>query len=190
MLNVVPLFYKSFDQMLEQNWVFKLLALVLAFFQPLHSYAIFLVFLLIADAFTSIYYQMKKSAGDHEVSIAVMFVLYFKTIESSKLRTTLEKLMAYVLWLIICYYADTIFFSPLPLKGTVFHNFSLTNVAMLMMCITELTSITANLSKITKNPIFTQIMGIFKKEAVKKFSNLMPTMPEQTDLNEEDEAAG
>lgn len=182
MLNVVPLFYKSFDQMLEQSWIFKILAIILAFFQPLQSYAVFLVFLLIVDAFTSIYQQMKVKAGNKEISFAMMFVLYFKTIESAKLRTTLEKLMAYVLWLIICYYADTIFFSPIPLNGTVFHNFSLTNVAMLMMCLTELTSITANLSKITRNPIFTQIMNFFKKEAIKKFSDLAPTQQDDDNI--------
>lgn len=168
-MNLLYLTIKALQSAFDQTWIAKLLAIVLAYFMPLSTYVHFLIFLLLIDAFTSIYYQAKVKIKERkmavkEVSFLNGFIIFFKTIESSRLRTTIEKMVAYVIWLIICFMFDKIVFKTEPLKAAEFNYFSITNVAVLMMCLTELTSISANMSKITNNPIFKSIIKIFKKK--------------------------
>lgn len=148
---------------------------MLSFFEPLSTYLHFLIFLLIVDAGTSIYYQAKerldKLGNRNSLNFWARLIVFFKTIESARLRTTLEKMVAYILWLMICFMFDKIVLKIDPLQGSLFNYLSISNVAVLMMCMTEMTSITANFSKITRNPIYNNIMKIFRGKVEDKMRN-------------------
>lgn len=149
----------------QQPWTVKLFWILCASFAPLKDYVLFLIFLLIVDAITSIYYQFRKrvEAIGHRSSAWDKIKLLFTIIESNKLRRTFEKMVAYVLGLIVFFKFDQIILQLDFADNVPLHYFSTTNIAVLMICSVEVYSITENLSKITKNPIFTAIGKVFKR---------------------------
>jgi len=139
----------------------KTFAIVVAFLAPLLSIIHVVLVLLLVDALTSIYYQMKQKPGG--------FVTKIKVIESSKLKKTLEKMFFYVLILIVFYSFDLYILKITPITSESINTFSITNLAAVLVCLVELTSIASNVSKITDNPIFNKIVAIFQKKANKQF---------------------
>jgi uncharacterized membrane protein len=152
----------------QLSWHGKALSLVLAFIAPLASLIHVILGLLIFDAITSIYYQMKlvsKSGLTRRQRISARI----KVIESAKLRKTLEKMFFYILMIIVFYSFDLYVLKIQPLNEISIHTFSITNMSAVLIALVEMTSIAANVSKITDNPIFDRILKIFSKKVNKQY---------------------
>lgn len=155
----------------ETSWYIKVFAIFLSALAPIKNYIHFLIVLLIVDAVTAIYYQYKgnlnlakkKNISKH-INLINAFSIFFSTIESNKLRRTVEKLFAYILGLIICFFFDKIIFQITPLEGMPLKYFSITNISVVLISSVELTSILSNLGKITNNPIYSRIIKILNKK--------------------------
>ncbi len=154
----------------ESSFVTKVFSLVAAIFAPLAVVVHILLFLLVLDAVTSIYHQMKlRLEGVFGFRLRIQTAL--QTIESRRLRQTIEKMFFYVLALIVFFLFDKyiLYIEPINLDNT--FAFSFTNFAAVLVCMTEVTSIMSNLSKITNNPIFNKINKILQKKVNDKFNN-------------------
>jgi hypothetical protein len=149
------------------NWLSQLFAIFIAFIAPISSVIHVVIFLLIIDALTSIYYQMKE-ATKNTIGFWACLIKAFRVIESGKLRKTLEKLFFYILILIVFYVFDLIILKVAPVSENTISTFSITNIAAVLIAVVEMTSIAANVSKITGNPIFNKIVSIFKRKAEQK----------------------
>jgi len=145
----------------------KLLALFTSFIAPLATLIHVIILLLIVDAITSIYYQMKLAANSAQKGKKTITAL--KVIESGKLRKTLEKMFFYVLILIVFYSFDTYVLQIKPISPEAIYTFSITNLSGVLISMVELTSIASNVSKITENPVFDRIIKLFSKKVDKKF---------------------
>jgi len=149
------------------NWVSQLFAIFVAFITPISSVIHVVMFLLITDMVTSIYYQI-KIATINKTGFWNRLMIAFKVVESGKLRKTLEKLFFYVLILFVFFVFDLFILKVAPISETSINTFSITNIATVLICIVEMTSIAANVSNITGNPIFNRIVAIFKRKAEQK----------------------
>jgi hypothetical protein len=158
---------KLFIHVSQLNFVSQAFAVFVAFFAPLSSVVHFVIFLLIIDALTSIYYQMKM-ATTNKKGFWNCLLIAFRVVESGKLRKTLEKLFFYVLIMIVFFIFDLIILKVMPISENTINTFSITNIATILICIVEMTSIAANVSKITGNPIFNKIVSVFKRKAEQK----------------------
>ncbi len=153
----------------ESSIISKLFAAIISLFAPLAVVIHILLLLLILDAATSIYYQIKRQLK--EISgFRLRLQTAFMVIESRKLRLTLEKMFFYTLAMIVFFLFDKyiLYIEPINLDAT--FAFSLTNFAAVLVCMTELTSIMSNMSKITNNPIFNRITKILQKKVNDKFN--------------------
>lgn len=174
-LNVIT--NKTILMISNQNWIIKLAVAGLAMLAPLKIYIHFLILLLVIDAITSIYYQYRQNIiklhADKKVNHVSFFRIktLFLTIESSRLRTTFEKLIAYITGIIVCFFFDSIVLQITPLESGSLSYFSIANISVLLICSVELTSILANLSKITKNPVYDTIIRIFTKKVNQKIND-------------------
>ncbi len=145
----------------------KIMALVLTFLSPLAALIHVILALLVTDMITSIYYQMKiafdeKRAGRRRASV-------WCVIESGRLRKTIEKMFFYVMVIIVFYGFDVYLLKVKPISEDAIGTLSITNLSAVLVALVEMTSIAANISKITGNPIFNTIIGIFTKKVNKKF---------------------
>lgn len=162
----------------NQNWFVKIITLLLASLAPLADYVHFLIFLLLVDALTSIYYQYKiklkavKKISNTELDFRIRVFTLAQTIESGKLRKTVEKLVSYVLAFIVAFFFDKYALQISPLQGGLLTYFSLANVTVLLVCSVEVTSIFANLSKITSNPIYNTILKILTRKIDNKIDEI------------------
>ncbi len=162
----IRMFDKILLQIQAMSWHAKLFAVVLAFFAPLASLIHVIIVLLIVDAATSIYYQMKLIHNDVK---GRKLIACIHVIESRKLRKTLEKMFFYVLIIIMFYIFDLYVLQVKPIAIDAIYNFSITNIAAVLISLVELTSIASNVSKITGNKVFDRIVSIFSKKVDKKF---------------------
>ena len=163
----------------DQSWSVKLFALIVAAFAPIADYIYFLILLLVVDAVTAIYFQYRTNVTiaqsktiSKKIGLINSFSVLFCTIESGKLRRTVEKLFAYILGIIICFLFDKIVFQITPLEGMPLSYFSITNVSVVLICSVELTSILSNLGKITNNPIYSRIIKILNSKIDSKIDNV------------------
>jgi NADH:ubiquinone oxidoreductase subunit 3 (subunit A) len=159
---------KILTAIIDLTWPAKLLALVLSFIAPLASLIYVIIFLLVVDAITSIYYQMKTAAGTGKTN-REKWRLSVAIIESNKLRRTLEKMFFYIIMILVFYSFDVYVIKVKPISMNEIHTFSITNLSAVMIALVELTSIASNVSKITNNDIFDKIVSLFKKKVDKKF---------------------
>lgn len=161
----------------NQSWLPKFFSLVLATLAPLSTYVHFLIFLLVTDAVTSIYYQYRgklnalRKTGASVTPKVRLFTLCH-TIESGKLRITVEKLVSYIIAFIVAFLFDKYALQITPLEGGLLNYFSLANVTVILVCSVEVTSIFANLSKITGHPIYNRILKIMNKKIDDKIEQL------------------
>ena len=179
MLNsLIAIGERTAGQIVNQHWVVKGIVLVIATLAPIAPYVHFLVLLLIVDAATSIYYQYKQNKKKVYKCRTVKrttgnsLKILFETVESGRLRKTFEKLIAYVVGIIVCFYFDIIVLQIAPLEGVSLQYFSISNIAVVLICSVELTSILATLSKITNNPVYDRIIKIFNKKIDDKINDL------------------
>jgi hypothetical protein len=167
--------------MIELSWVAKIFAVFIGFISPMASIIHVVVFLLLLDMLTSIYFQIKmnvqKTAPGYKlfylfgfipIRISRKVITGFKTIESGKLRHTLEKLFFYIMILIAFFSFDMFILKVVPSADNAINSLSITNIASVLIAIVEMTSIASNVSKITGNPIFNRIVSVFKSKAEKK----------------------
>ena len=150
------------------TWPSKMFAIVITFLAPLSSLIHVIIALLIVDAITSIYYQM-RNAAEGKPSARERIKARLHIIESGKLRKTLEKMFFYVMMIIVFYSFDLYVLKIKPLDEVSIHTFSITNLSAVLIALVEMTSIAANVSKITGNPVFERIIKLFSKKAHKKF---------------------
>lgn len=138
----------------------KIVVLMLSLFAPLRDVIHVIIFLVFVDMITSIYYQMqscKKTKG-----FFGHLVTCLRIVESHRLRRSVSKMFFYVITMIAFFVFDVFVLHIKPLGSDTLLTLSLTNIAAILICVTELTSITSNISKITNNPIFNTIMRVFK----------------------------
>ena len=152
---------------MQIDWHIKLFSIVISFLAPLASVIHVVLILLLVDAITSIYYQMKMESKKHSGFI-VKFKKSIQVIESGKLRKTLEKMFFYIMILIVFFLFDTYILRLTKTEVNAIYTLSITNIAAVLICIVEMTSIASNVSKITGNPIFNKIVSVFKKKAEQK----------------------
>lgn len=145
----------------------KLFSVFVAFITPLSDVIHVVLALLIADIVTSVYYQMKVAAEKAEHG--KRFRASLMIIESGKLRRTLEKMFFYVFMLTLFYAFDRYVLKIKPIDESSIYTFSITNLAAVLISLVELTSISANVSKITGNQVFDKIVKVFSKKVDKKF---------------------
>jgi hypothetical protein len=153
----------------DNSQITKLISIILAMLAPLAVIIHLLLFLLVLDAVTSIYFQIKTRLAGMK-GFCLRLKTAFMVIESRKLRITLEKMVFYVLALIVFFLFDKYILHIEPINIDDTFTFSLTNFAAVLVCMTELTSIMSNLSKITNNPIFNRITKILQKKVNNKFN--------------------
>lgn len=158
---------KYLSSLIQINFPIKIFAVFVSFIAPLASVIHVIVLLLVVDAVTSIYYQMKMVAS--KTPKGKRFIAAISVIESGKLKKTLEKMFFYILMLIVFYSFDLFVLKIEPVSTEAIHTFSITNLAAVLISIVELTSIASNVSKITGNPVFDRIIKIFSKKVDKKF---------------------
>lgn len=147
----------------KSTFLTKFLAFILAIFAPLATVINILLLLLLLDAITSIYYQIKtKITGMSGFWLRLQTA--FHVIESRKLKITLEKMFFYVLAITTFFLFDKyiLHISPINIDDT--FALSFTNFAATLICMTELTSIMSNLSKITNNPIFNRLTKLLRNK--------------------------
>lgn len=145
----------------------KFFSVLVAFLAPLAGLIHVIIGLLLVDMITSVYYQMKLAAS--EAKKGQKFSASLNVIESGKLRKTLEKMFFYVLILIVFYSFDLFVLQIKPISPEAIYTFSVTNLSAVLISLVEMTSIAANVSKITGNPVFDRIIKIFSKKVDKKF---------------------
>jgi hypothetical protein len=145
----------------------QIFAIAISFLAPMANVIHVVVFLLIIDALTSIYYQMKLATKGMK-GFLNSIIKACKVVKSGKLRRTLEKLFFYILILITFYIFDFFILKVIPIAENMISTFSITNIATVLIGIVEMTSIASNISKITGNPIFNKIVSIFKRKAEQK----------------------
>ena len=178
MLNTMSNIYtKTVITIHHQPAIVKLCCVILALLAPLAQYIHFLIFLLFVDAATSIYYQYKLSLNklyDSEINVTlkIRLLAFFNTIDSGRLRRTFEKLVAYVTGIIVCFLFDKIALQIKPLEHGALTYFSVANIAVVLIMSVEVTSILANLSKITRNPIYLKIIKIFNSKINDKLNEM------------------
>lgn len=141
---------------------------LLGLFAPIKEVVYILVFFLFADLITSVYYQfiekLKTNSSDFK-GVSYKGKLYlgcktlFYTFESGKFRRTFEKLVFYTLGLMVVFIFERKLLHINP-TGLV----SITNSAAILICAVEVTSICANISKITNNKIFNKIAQMINKK--------------------------
>lgn len=153
-------------QILNLNWFAKLFAIFIAYIAPVATVIHVIVLLLIVDAITSIYYQMKMV--DKQKTYFKTLKKRLQVIESGKLRKTVEKLFFYILTLIVFFSFDKYVIKIDPATESSIHTFSITNISAILISMVEITSIASNVSKITGNPIFDRIVKIFSKKVEKE----------------------
>ncbi len=154
----------------------KLFLLLLSVFAQLKAVILILVFFVLLNMFTSIYYQILKLPKASCFSQRINDII--SVIDSHKLRHTVNKLLFYILALFAFYLFDVFLLKIKPLDNYMLVTFSLTNLASLLICISELSSIATNISKITGNPIFLLIMRIFSKKVDERLNiNQNPDLP-------------
>ena len=140
----------------------KLFVILLTIFAPLRVVVYVIMFLVVLDMITSIYYQMQRCPKER--SFFGHAARCLKIIESHKLRRTISKLFFYCAALMAFFVFDRYILKIAPLEGDILASWSVTNLAAILICVTELTSIAGNVSKITGNPIFSTIMRIFGRQ--------------------------
>lgn len=150
------------------SWPAKLFSIALSFLAPLASLIHVILALLIVDAITSIYYQM-KNVSKSDLTRRQRISARIKVIESAKLRKTLDKMFFYILMIIVFYSVDLYVLKVKPLDKVSIHTFSITNMSVVLIALVEMTSIASNVSKITDNPIFDRILRIFSKKVNKQY---------------------
>ncbi len=153
----------------QHSYAAKLFGLIISLLAPLSVVIHFMLFLLFLDAVTSIYFQIKtqiKGVSGFRLRLQTAFMV----IESRKLRLTLEKMFFYTMAMIVFFLFDKFILHIEPINIDDTFTFSLTNFAAVLVCMTELTSIMSNLSKITNNPIFNRITKILQKKVNNKFN--------------------
>jgi len=147
----------------QHSYAAKLFGLIISLLAPLSVVIHFMLFLLFLDAITSIYFQIKtqiKGVSGFRLRLQTAFMV----IESRKLRLTLEKMFFYTMAMIVFFLFDKFILHIEPINIDDTFTFSLTNFAAVLVCMTELTSIMSNMSKITNNPIFNKITKILQKK--------------------------
>lgn len=149
------------------SWPIKIGSIFLAFIAPLAGLIHVIIALLLVDMITSIYYQMKIASAKALKGRKLKDAIY--VIESSKLRKTVEKMFFYVLVIVVFYAVDLYILQVKPISADAIYSFSITNLSAILIAVVEMTSIAANVSKITGNPIFDKIMILFSKKINKKF---------------------
>ncbi len=140
----------------------KWFALLIAFLAPLSSIIYVMLILLLVDAITSIYAQVKIEIKDVK-GFAERVVKGFQVIESSKLRRTIEKMFFYVMMIVVFYLVDVVLFRITPSEESIIAGLSLTNISASLIALVELWSIASNVSKITGNDVFLRVLKKFKK---------------------------
>lgn len=158
---------RTLQTMNSFTWEIKALSIIIAFLAPLSGLIHVIIGLLIVDMFTSVYYQMKIAAA--KVTKGKRTKAAFQVIESGKLRKTIEKMFFYVLTIIVFFSFDTYVLQIKPISPEAIYTFSVTNLSAVLISLVEMTSIAANVSKITGNPVFDRIIKIFSKKVDKKF---------------------
>lgn len=138
--------------------IVKLFCFIFSLFLPFQSLIYFLVLLVVADAFTAIWWKAhsvsKNSKGFKNKVLKILHIF-----ECIKFLKTLEKLLFYIITVFVLYYFDTIILNTIPLNFNSLSSFSLASIATLLISISELTSILKNISKITSIPILSKLMS-------------------------------
>lgn len=166
----------------------RVAVLLLSLFAPLRDVIHVIIFLVFVDMIASIYSQMQSC--EKTTSFFKHIIKCFKVVESHKLRRSVSKMFFYVLVMAAFYVFDVYILHIHPLTPDTLLTFSITNIAAILICVTELTSITANISKITNNPIFHTIMKLFNKK-LKENYNIDPNPePDEDDENTAEPQAG
>lgn len=152
---------------LSEAYIQKLIAIIIivgSFFSPITLFLIVITGLVILDLITAIgkaihLYQKEKIVKE---SLYNKVISYVKQISSRKLRRTVIKLFFYVMFVSAIYAFEIAIFSA---------SIYLVNIAAGLLMITELVSIAENMSIVTGNNVFTNIISRCRKIFESKISD-------------------
>lgn len=150
---------KTLTSISSTKWYSFIITTVLSMLAPLQTYIYLMILILVVDAVTSIYYQFRQNRPHYDS----VFSTFMHTVESNKLRITVEKMFFYIAGIIVVYLFESILLKNIPVDG-IFDVLSVTNVAAMLICSIEIYSILENISKITNNPLWLRIANIIKKK--------------------------
>lgn len=122
-----------------------------------------LIYLLLAmvmiDMITGIWCSVKTKLEELKPNtLKNKLLIIWQTIESRKLRYTIEKLLVYMITILItaCF---EYYYIPISIGG-----YTLSKLILGIVTLTEVKSILENCSKITKNQLFAKLFSLFKKK--------------------------
>lgn len=142
----------------------KIFAMLFAFLLPLQTITYWIIFLLVSDAVISIYKQFKDALIDARTKSQQKPSKYrtlLRIIDPDKLKKTLEKMVFYVIMIIIIFVFELIVLQLEHHPDKLLQG-SITNIAAGMISFVEITSISKKITQITNNAIFERLAELLK----------------------------
>jgi hypothetical protein len=154
----------------------KIAAVVIAFITPLHAIVGIMMMFLLFDTGSAIYlnYKVEKDRRKKCQNISENNFqkarLAWGIIDPDKLGKTIEKLFAYPAIALGCFVFDRLVLKIEPADAATIGNFSLTNLAFVLICLMDFKSFLRNMGKATGNEVY----RIIEKILDRKFKDQYP----------------
>lgn len=169
LLNLPDTLGKTIVDISDNPWWTNLFFIILAFFLPLQWAIWFLFALVITDTVASLYRQIKQAKRIKRCKLKRPLNWREKArvraevFDPKKIGTPIEKLVVYILVLMMFFVADIVLFKSDPTEaGSDF--FSLTNGVLMLLAGREITSILGHAFEITHLSVFNDIKKYFKRK--------------------------
>lgn len=181
----------------ENPWWQNIFYISMAFFLPLQWAVWFLFGLVIMDTIASIYRQIKSAKEKLRCKLKRPLTwrerqrVRAEVFEPKKIGTPIEKLVVYIMVLMMFFVADVMLFKtdPADAGGNLF---SLTNGVLMLLAGREITSFLGHAFEITHLTVFKDISRFFKKYQKDGLDRISPGQngkPENEDVYIEEEEA-
>lgn len=176
LLNLPDTLGKTIVDISDNPWWTNLFFIILGFFFPLQWAIWFLFALVITDTVASLYRQIKIAIEKKRCKLKRPLTwrernkVRAEVFDPKKIGTPIEKLVVYILVLMMFFVADVILFKSDPTEaGSDF--FSLTNGVLMLLAGREITSILGHAFAITHLSVFNDIKKYFKKRQEDQMGN-------------------
>ena len=171
----------------------KVFAVVIAFITPLHAIVGIMMLFLVFDTGSAIYLNYKvekikrKQCQQIKYSGLKKARIYWGTIDPEKLGKTIEKLFAYPAIALGCFVFDRLVLKIEPADAATIGNFSLTNLAFVLICLMDFKSFLRNMGKATGNEVYKIVEKILDRKLKDRFGNMNDEKDtDQTDTQQQE----
>lgn len=176
LLNLPDTLDKTIVDIADNPWWTNMFFIILGFFFPLQWAIWFLFALVIVDTIASLYRQIKIAKEKKRCKLKRPLTwkernkVRAEVFDPKKIGTPIEKLVVYILVLMMFFVADIVLFKTDPTEaGSNF--FSLTNGVLMLLAGREITSILGHAFAITHLSVFNDIKKYFKKRQEDQMGN-------------------